>query len=291
MRDSARLKLAVGKAKVDAAIKDGNGTAIYAAHLLPHLGHLLPTVLDAGVRMVEITSGSIWLDQHPPTIHVHEGGRYEARKWAHVVTTEELATRVRQLRGPLGDDVFLNVGAAGTSNSLGPARFTTDDAFLLSAAGADGFHVHLSNLEELKDLVEIAHENGLLVEAYISTFVSSTDQFSYMGIAAENPEEVAKAARAMEQIGVDIVGFMFSSDPMFYSHVGASETLPDDVANKLVSLRAAVSVPISVEGQITVSNAQQLREIGVDILVLGTHFDLAIENAIRGVVHQFSVQR
>lgn len=291
IRDSARLKRAVGKAKVDAAIEQGGGTALYAAHLLPHFGHLLPVLLATGVRMYEITSGSIWLDKHPPSLRLQEGGRYAARPRYHLVTVEEIVERIHQLREPLGEDVYLNVTPPGAANSIGPTRFTAEGAFQLAVAGADGLHVHLSSLSELKDLVDIAHGTGLLVEAYINQWVGEADEFSYMGIPAANPQEVADAGRAMEEIGVDIVGLMFSRDPKFYSLQDAGDSLPGDVDERLCALREAVSIPISVEGQVTPGNADRIREIGADIIVLGSHFDVAIEKALESVVADFGGAR
>jgi pentose-5-phosphate-3-epimerase len=287
IRDSMRLKLAIGRAKIDAALALGGGSTIYGAHLLPHLVHLLPSIRAAGIRMIEITMGSIALDQQPPTVPVDQGGRFQARKVSPHIPLEHLATRVRQLREPLGDDVFLNVGAPGGANYIGSEAFTAETASQLSMAGADGLHVHLSSLDELGALVEIAHAHGLVVEAYINRFVAATDEFSYMGIVAETPEEVATAGRAMEELGVDVVGLMFSDDPLFYAIREASDELASEVGARLRALRSAVTVPISVEGQITRRNVVELRELGANIIVLGSQFDVAIEEALRKVVKEF----
>ena len=78
LSDAAKLKMAIGREKVRAAIEAGGGTAVYAAHLLPHTAPWLPGVLASGVRMLEITHGSIHLAQNPPRRDVAFGGRYEA---------------------------------------------------------------------------------------------------------------------------------------------------------------------------------------------------------------------
>jgi pentose-5-phosphate-3-epimerase len=48
-----------------------------------------------------------------------------------------------------------------------------------------------------------------------------------------------------------------------------------------------VSVPVSVEGQLTPANAAEVLDLGADILVLGSVFDIAIEDAIKRVVDEF----
>lgn len=285
--DSMRLKLAIGRANVRAAIDADGGTTVYAAHLLPHTAPWLPGVLETGVRMLEITHGSLYLQHHPPTTRVGAGGRFESLKASYGVPTEELAGRIRELRPALGD-IFLNVAAAGTFNQIGPTHFTDDDAFLLSQAGADGIHSHKSSLDELAELVDIAHRNGLLVEAYVNRFMGETHPFSYMGLPAETPAEVRRAVKDMESVGVDTVGLMFSADPRYYSQDGASDVLSPDVRARVKAMVRASTVPTSIEGQITPGNAAELRSLGVNILVLGTVFDDAIEDAIGRVVAAFS---
>lgn len=282
---SAQLKLAIGRDKLRAAIEADGGTTVYAAHLLPHTAPWLPGVLASGVRILEITHGSIHLSQNPPRRDVASGGRYESLLASYGVPVAELAARIRQLRPALGPDVFLNVAAGGTFNQIGPARFDDEAAFLLSQAGADGIHTHKSDLAELAALVDIAHRNGLLVEAYIHRDLGETHPFSYMGLRAETPADVATATRDLAAAGADIVGLMFSVDPQYYSQEGATESLPAEVRARVEALVGAATVPTSVEGQITPGNARELRSLGANILVLGTQFDIAIQAAIRQVVH------
>lgn len=281
---SAQLKLAIGRDKLRAAIEADGGTTVYAAHLLPHTAPWLPGVLASGVRILEITHGSIHLSQNPPRRDVAFGGRYESLLASYGVPVADLAARIRQLRPSLGPDVFLNVAAAGTFNQIGPARFDDEAAFLLSQAGADGIHFHKSDVAEIAALIEIAHRNGLLAEAYVHRDLGETHPFSYMGLRAETPADVAAATRALEEAGADIVGLMFSVHPQYYSQEGASETLPAEVRARVEALVGAATVPTSIEGQITPGNARELRALGANILVLGTQFDLAIQAAIQGVV-------
>jgi pentose-5-phosphate-3-epimerase len=288
MSDAAKLKLAIGREKVRAAIEADGGTTVYAAHLLPHTAPWLPGVLASGVRMLEITHGSIYFTQHPARRDVAFGGRYETLMASYGVPTSELAAAIARLRPALGSDIFLNVAAAGTFNQIGPARFDEEAAFALSQAGADGIHFHKSDVDELEELVRIAHAAGMTAESYVHRDLGPTHPFSYMGLPAETPREVGAAVKALEKIGVDIVGIMFSVDPEYYSQVGATDRLPGDVRRRVKALVDAATGFTSVEGQITEGNARELRKLGANILVLGTQFDLAIQEAIGRVVREFS---
>ncbi|MBM4408674.1 MAG: hypothetical protein FJ038_08800 [Chloroflexi bacterium] len=286
--DAAKLKMAIGREKLRAAIDADGGTTVYAAHLLPHAAPWLPGVLASGVKLLEITHGSIYLSQNPPRRDVAFGGRYESLMASYGVPASELAARIRQLRPALGPEIFLNVAAGGTFNQIGPAKFDEEGAFLLSQAGADGIHFHKSDLDELEELVEIAHGAGLLAEAYVHRDLGRTHPFSYMGLRAESPADVRRMVKDLEGIGVDIVGLMFSVDPQYYSQVGATDRLPTDVRKRVKALVEAATTFTSVEGQITEGNARELRRLGANILVLGTQFDLAIQEAIGRVVREFS---
>ena len=286
--DAAKLKLAIGREKIRAAIEADGGTTVYAAHLLPHTAPWLPGVLASGVKMLEITHGSIYFTQQPARRDVAFGGRYETLMASYGVATTELAAAIRRLRPALGPDIFLNVAAAGTFNQIGPARFDEEDAFALSQAGADGIHFHKSDLDELEGLVKIAHAAGLTAEAYVHRDLGPTHPFSYMGLRAETPSDVRAAVGDLEKIGVDIVGLMFSVDPEYYSQVGATDRLPGEVRRRVKALVETATGFTSVEGQITEGNARELRRLGANILVLGTQFDLAIQEAIGRVVREFS---
>jgi cyclase len=285
--DSMQLKLAIGREKIRSAIEGDQGTTVNGAHLLPHVAPWLPGVLDAGIKILEFTHSSLYLSQNPPRLRVDSGGRFEAFKASYGVPVEQLAERLKELR-PALLDTFITVSAPGTFNQLGPATFDDRSAFLISQAGGDGIHCHQSSLNELAILADIAHRHGLLVEAYIHRFLGEAQPFSYMGIRAETPAEVRQAVRDMESVGVDIVGVMFSADPTYYSQEGATEHLSDDMRERIRALTQTATRPTSVEGQITAGNAREMRELGVNILVLGTLFDLAIEAAIKRVVDDFS---
>jgi hypothetical protein len=284
-----RLKREIGLAKLQSIITEHAGTTFLAAHLIPGQMYYLSTILDAGFRMLELTHAHTYLQQNPPSKRVYEGGIYDSHWHNHTVSMEEMARHVSTVRRFAGQDVFIHVAAAGLLTQPVPVNFTANEARILSSAGADGLHVHLSNLEELSELTEIAHEQGLLVEAYIHQFTSATDMFSYFGISADTPDQIKSVVQKMETIGVDIIGLMWSRDPKYYSYQGATDKLPSDLAERFKTLVEIARVPTSAEGQITPTIAAELRRMGVKVVVLGRVFDLAIEDAITNVAKRFGM--
>lgn len=292
--DDARFKLARNRHKIDEAIAAGGGTALYAAHVFPHLGRFLPVLKEAGIRMVEFTAGTVYAANNPPSDRLYEGGRTASANWQHTVTWQEMAEFVRAIRDPLGPDVYLNVGPPGVANVIGLTRFTDEAAYGLSAAGADGLHTHLSSYEEVESLVGVAHSCGLMVEAYITEYVSDVDDYSYLGIPANTAEEVAEAGRRLEEAGVDIIGLLFakgsgasSMDKDFYVVEETGEALPQRVDERLSALRESVETYVSIEGQVTPANSGRIREIGADVIIIGAHFDLAVEKAMADTIEGF----
>ena len=73
IRDAAKLKLAIGRAKIQAAIEADGGTTIYGAHLLPFLAPLIPAILDTGDQPPHVRLGV-----RPPA-HAPLGA--ESRRW------------------------------------------------------------------------------------------------------------------------------------------------------------------------------------------------------------------
>ncbi len=146
-------------------------------------------------------------------------------------------------------------------------------------SGADGVHIHKSTIEDLKDVVKCAHKYGLLVDAYIG---HPTDLHTF-GVPAETPEEVAKVAKEMEEIGVDMIGLMTG---MSYEGVAAGEIHPETKA-RLEALVSAVKVPTLAEGGINAVNYKAFKGTGVNILVIGTSIDNVVSEAATNVIKQF----
>lgn len=149
----------------------------------------------------------------------------------------------------------------------------------MALAGADGLHTHKSSLEDLAELVEMAHKYGLLVDAYIG---KASDLHTF-GLPAETPEEVAKVARQMQEVGTDMIGLMTG---MSYEGVEAGQIHPE-IKERLCALVESVTVPTLAEGGINATNFRAFKDTKVNILVIGTSIDKMVEKAAQEAVTQF----
>ena len=124
-----------------------------------------------------------------------------------------------------------------------------------------------------------AHKYGLCVDAYIGL---PTDLHTF-GISAEQPEEVARVAKQMEGIGVDMIGMMTG---MSYEGVGAGAIHPF-LKERLCAMVESVKVPTLAEGGINLDNFHAFKETGVNILVIGTSIDKMAGKAVAKAVQDF----
>lgn len=204
---------------------------------------------------------------------------HDAEIIRHEIPIEEMVKVVEGIRNVVGPDIFITVGAPGTFTETVPIRFTDEYAMMLSRAGADGLHVHKSTLEDLHDIVEVAHRNGLVVDAYIA---HPSDRHLF-GIPAESPEDVARIAKEMQKIGVDMIGLMTG---MSYEGVAAGEIAPP-IKARLEAMLDAVTTPTLVEGGINTDNFRAFIGTGVNILVIGTAIDDMVRETVRQAVKTF----
>src|SRR5690625_7449168 len=129
------------------------------------------------------------------------------------------------LRNVLGNEPFITISIPGVVTELIPVELSDEDFQLMAVKGADGLHTHKSDLSDLEKIVTKAHKYGLTVDAYIA----HPDDEHKFGIPAETPEEVAKVAKQMEDIGVDMIGLMTG---MSYEGVKAGE-IPNVIKERL----------------------------------------------------------
>ncbi len=261
--------------KVHDAIRIHGGTTLLSTGITGDDARMALAAVDAGARMLEPNHPALALARgHKGVTSMHD-----AELLRHEIPLEEIAAVSAGIRSVVGQDIFITVGAPGTFTETVPLPFTDEDARLLSCSGVDGLHVHKSTLEDLRNMVAIAHRNGLVVDAYIA---HPSDRHLF-GIPAETSAEVAQVAREMEAIGVDMIGLMTG---MSYEGVAAGEiALP--IRERLIALRQAVSVPILAEGGINAKNRKAFVSTGVNILVVGTAIDDMARQAVRQTVQQF----
>lgn len=270
-----KRKMEFAKEKVHQAILEGKGHTILSTGITGDDARMAKAAVDAGAKMLEPNHPALALARgHKGVTSMHE-----AEAIRHEISVEQMAEVTRGVRNVVGENIYITVGIPGGFTETMPTPLTDDDFMKMALAGADGLHTHKSSLEDLETIVEKAHHYGLCVDAYIGL---PTDRHMF-GIPAESPEEVAKTAQKMEQIGVDMIGLMTG---MSYEGVEAGQIHPQLKA-RLEALVQAVSVPTLAEGGINLDNFQAFKDTGVNILVIGTSIDKMAGKAVSQAVTSF----
>jgi len=270
-----KLKLEKGKEKVLNAIKEGNGCTLLSTGITGDDARMAKAAVDAGARMLEPNHPALALARgHKGVTTMHQ-----AENIRHEITLNQMLEAANGVRQVVGNDIYITVGVPGGFTEVLPVQLTEEDFLKISQSGVDGLHTHKSSIEDLKEWVEMAHKYGLLVDAYIGL---PTDLHIF-GVPAETPEEVAKVAKEMENIGVDFIGLMTG---MSYEGVEAGKIHPF-MEERLKALKSAVTVPTIAEGGINLYNYQAFKDLGINILVVGTALDNIAAQAVQSVVKKF----
>lgn len=268
-----KRKLAIEK--VWDAIHTHNGQTVLSTGITGDDGRLAKAVIDAGVKMLEPNHPAVALARGYHGVTTMN----DAEHVRHEVELSEMAKVVTGIRSVVGEEPLITVGIPGGFTEIKPVPIHDEDIFEISRAGADSLHTHKCDLEDLEEIVQKAHYYGLLVDAYIA---HPEDKHPF-GIPASTPEEVAEAAKQMEQIGVDMIGLMTG---MSYDGVKAGE-IPDFIKDRLEALVSSVSVPTLAEGGINTTNYQAFRKSGVQILVVGTSIDQIVQKSAQETIRKF----
>jgi 3-keto-L-gulonate-6-phosphate decarboxylase len=263
--------------KVLNAIELHGGTTILSTGVTGDDARLAKAVTDVGVKLIEPNHPAVALARGLKGVT----NMHDAEQIRHEVPITEMIKVTEGIRNVVENDVFITVGIPGGFHELVPIDLPEEVFMKLSKAGADGLHVHKSSLSDLEEVVKLAHKYGLLVDAYIG----HPDDVHTFGLPARTPEEVAKVAKDMESIGVDLIGLMTG---MSYEGADAGEIHPI-IKERLKALVGAVKVPTLAEGGINLSNLKAFADTGVDILVVGTAIDDMVKKAAQDVVKQFII--
>jgi pentose-5-phosphate-3-epimerase len=264
-----------GLRKVSEAIQAHDGTTILATGI---------TGDDARFALAAVQAGARLLEPNHPALALARGHRgvetmHAAEDVRHEIAMDEMIKVVAGVRAVVGPDIYITAGVPGSFTETMPTPFTEEHAYALARAGADGIHTHKSTFEDLKDVVDLCHKYGMLVDAYVA---QASDRHLF-GIPAETPDQVAETAKRMQDIGVDLIGLMTG---MSYEGVAAGEIAPP-VRARLEAMLKAVSVPTLAEGGINAVNYKAFIGTGVNILVVGTAFDDIARKAVRETVKVF----
>ncbi len=277
IRGDMRRKREIAIQKVFAAIEAHGGTTLLATGVTGDDARMARAAVEAGAKMLEPNHPAVALARgHKGVTNMHA-----AEAVRHEISLEQMAEVTRGTRNVAGSDVFITVGVPGGFAEVYPMPLTEQDVRLMSEAGADGLHIHKADISDLKEVVDLAHANGLLVDAYIA----HPKDLHLFGIPAESPQEVSEVAKKMESIGVDMIGLMTG---MSYEGVAAGQ-IPDVIKERLAALISSVNVPTLAEGGINLENFRAFRGTGVKIIVVGTAFDDIARKAVSDTVRQFMI--
>jgi len=270
-----KRKMEIARQKVLKAIELHGGTTLLSTGITGDDARMAKAAIDAGARMIE--------PNHPAVVLArgYKGvtSMHKAEQIRHEIPISEMAKVTHGIRQIAGPDIYITVGIPGGFTEVVPKILKDEDFILMSESGADGLHVHKTSLEDLAEVVEKAHSYGLLIDAYIG----HPSDLHPFGIPAETPEDVAKIAKEMEKIGVDLIGLMTG---MSYEGTAAGE-IPVTIKERLKALVESVKVPTIAEGGINVQNQKAFKNTGVNILVVGTAIDDMAGNAVKEAVKSF----
>ena len=253
--------------KVKDAIALHGGQTILSTGITGDDARLAKAVCEAGVKLLEPNHPALALARgHKGVSNMHAA----------------MAEAVHGVRNVVPDDIFITVGIAGGFTETLPVPLSDTEILEIARAGADGLHTHKSDWDDLQDIVNLAHQYGLTVDAYIG----HPDDLHTFGIPARTPEEVSSVAKRMQEIGVDMIGLMTG---MSYEGVAAGD-IPQAIKERLRALVGAVDVPTLAEGGINLANAKAFKDTGVNILVVGTAIDNMVCNAAKEAVTPFIAQ-
>ncbi len=268
-------KRQLGLKKVLDALKLHNNMTILSTGITGDDARLAKAVTDVGVKLIEPNHPAVALARGYKGV----SSMHKAEMVRHEIPMEEMIKVTQGIRSVVPDDVFITVGVPGGFTEILPVILKEEDFLNISLAGADGLHIHKSNLKDLEEVVTLAHKYGLLVDAYIG----HPDDLHTFGIPARTPEEVSKVAKQMESIGVDFIGLMTG---MSYEGVIAG-SIHSETRERLLALTSSVKVPTLAEGGINLDNYQAFAETGVNILVIGTAIDNMVNKSAQDAVLSF----
>ncbi|MBO1264157.1 histidine biosynthesis protein [Proteiniclasticum sp. SCR006] len=275
IKSDMELKRKKALKKVTDAIELHNGTTILSTGITGDDARLAKAAVDGGARMLEPNHPALALARGYKGVN----NMHDAEMVRHEISLDQMLESTSGVRNVVGQDIFITVGVPGGFTEVMPVELSDEDFKKISLSGADGLHTHKSSLEDLKIWVEKAHRYGLLVDAYIG----HPNDLHTFGIAAETPEDVSIVAKKLEEIGVDMIGLMTG---MSYEGVKAGE-IPEIIEKRVRALVSSVSVPTLAEGGINKANFHRFKELGINILVVGTSIDNVVTKAASDTVKKF----
>ncbi|MBD8959318.1 MAG: hypothetical protein EGQ82_02460, partial [Clostridiales bacterium] len=194
IRNDMKKRMEIARAKVTHALELGGGHTILSTGMTGDDARMARAVCEAGVKMLEPNHPGVALARgHKGVVAMHASEQVR-----HEITMEQMAEVTRGVRAVCPKDTYITVAIPGGFTEIVPLPLTEADFQMMALAGADGLHTHKSSIEDLEELVTMAHKYGLLVDAYIG---KASDLHTF-GLPAETPEEVAEIYK---KAGYDVI--------------------------------------------------------------------------------------
>lgn len=275
INNDMKLKRENALEKVKNAIEEHGGTTLLSTGITGDDARLAKAAVEAGAKLLEPNHPALALARgYKGVTNMHD-----AENIRHEIKLSQMLEATQGVRNVVGDDIYITVGVPGGFTETQPVELTEGDFKSVAVSGADGLHCHKSSIEDLEEFVNYAHKYGLLVDAYIG---HPSDQHVF-GVPAETPDDVKKVVKQLEDIGIDMIGLMTG---MSYEGVEAGKIHPE-VEKRVQALVETATVPTLAEGGINMDNYKAFKEIGVDIIVVGTAIDKYAENGAKKAVETF----
>ena len=269
------LKRARAIERVKKYIEEDGGTTLLATGIAGDDSRIAKAAYDAGARLFEPNHPAVVLARGYKGIT----NMHDAELVRHEIKMDQMLEVTRGVRNVVGTESFITVGFPGGFTELKPINLCEEDFRRLSDAGADSIHCHKSSLEDLEELISMAHKYGLLVDCYIGR---NTDKHIF-GVPAETDEEIIEAIHNLEDIGADFIGMMTG---MSYEGIEAGRIHPE-VERRVKVLVENATAPTLAEGGINLDNFQAFKDLGVNILVVGTSIDNIVQEGTKETVKKF----
>lgn len=261
--------------KVTDAIELHKGTTILSTGITGDDARLAKAAVEGGARLLEPNHPALALARgYKGVTNMHD-----AEMVRHEIGLDQMLEATKGVRNVVGQEIFITVGIPGGFTEVMPVELSDEDFKKIALSGADGLHTHKSSIEDLKIWVEKAHQYGLLVDAYIG----HPKDLHTFGVPAETAEDVGIVAKKLQDIGVDMIGLMTG---MSYEGVKAGE-IPEVIEQRVKALVSSTTVPTLAEGGINETNFKKFRELGVNILVVGTSIDNVVSKAASDIIRKF----
>ena len=136
------IKMRKAKDRVKHAIASDHGCTLLATGICGDDGRLALAAVQAGAKLLEPNHPAVALARG----HRGVSNMHDAEQIRHEIPLQEMARVTHGVRNVVGSDVYITVGIPGGFTEILPVPLKEEDFCTMSNAGADGLHVHKSDI-------------------------------------------------------------------------------------------------------------------------------------------------